>query len=81
MMTTPKSWRPTGLRCGFPLIGFLTTLVLAVVLMNELMPRGLADWQRASMNGLVVVGFRIVMAWIGACAGYASRAKGIQLNH
>lgn len=53
------------------LIGFLTTVVLTVVVMNELMPRALADWQRASRNRLVVVGFCIfVMAWIGAYVGY-----------
>jgi hypothetical protein len=49
------------------LIGFLATLVL----MNELMPRVLADWQRASKNRLVVVGFCIFfIAWIGAYLAY-----------
>jgi hypothetical protein len=53
------------------LIGFITTLVATVVFLNELMPRVLADWQRASKNQLVVVGFCIFfMAWIGAYIGY-----------
>jgi hypothetical protein len=53
------------------LIGFLTTLVLTVVLLNELMPRGLTDWQRASRNRLVILGFCIFfLAWIGAYVGY-----------
>ena len=53
------------------LIGFLATLVLTIVLMNELMPRVLADWQRASKNRLVVVGFCIFfIAWIGAYVAY-----------
>jgi hypothetical protein len=53
------------------LIGFLATLVLTVVLLNELMPRALADWQRASRNRLIIVGFCIFfLAWIGAYVGY-----------
>ena len=55
--------------------------MLTVVLMNELMPRALADWQPASRNRLVVVGFCIfVMAWIGAYVGYPSEVKGIQVE-
>ncbi len=53
------------------LIGFLTTLVLTLVLLNELMPRGLADWQQGSRHRLVIVGFCIFfLAWIGAYIGY-----------
>jgi hypothetical protein len=52
-------------------IGFLATLVLVIVLMNELMPRAFAEWQRGSRNRLVLVGFLIfVIAWIGAYIGY-----------
>lgn len=52
-------------------IGFLATLVLVIVLMNELMPRAFAEWQRGSRNCLVLVGFLIfVIAWIGAYIGY-----------
>ena len=53
------------------IIGFLATLVLTIVLMNELMPRAFAEWQRGSKNRLALVGFCIfVMAWIGAYVGY-----------
>jgi hypothetical protein len=53
------------------IIGFLATLVLTIVLMNELMPRAFAEWQRGSNSRLVLLGFCIfVIAWIGACFGY-----------
>ncbi len=53
------------------LIGFLATLVLSLVLLNELMPRALADCKHASRNWLVNVGFCIFfLAWIGAYVGY-----------
>jgi hypothetical protein len=53
------------------IIGFLATLILTIVLMNELMPRVFAEWQRGSKSRLVMVGFCIfVVAWIGAYFGY-----------
>jgi Mn2+/Fe2+ NRAMP family transporter len=53
------------------IIGFLATLVLTIVLMNELMPRAFAEWQRGSKNRLVLLGFCIfIIAWIGAYFGY-----------
>jgi hypothetical protein len=53
------------------IMGFLATLVLTIVLMNELMPRAFTEWQRGSKNRLVLVGFCIfIIAWIGAYLGY-----------
>jgi hypothetical protein len=53
------------------IVGFLATLVLTIVLMNELMPRAFAEWQSGSKNRLVLLGFCIfVIAWIGAYFGY-----------
>ena len=53
------------------IIGYLATLVLAIVLMTEFLPRSFAEWQRASKNRLVFIGFCIfVLGWIGAYIGY-----------
>jgi Mn2+/Fe2+ NRAMP family transporter len=53
------------------IVGFLATLVLTIVLMNELISRTFAEWQRGSKNRLGLVGFCIfVVAWIGAYFGY-----------
>ena len=71
----PAAGRPTKEHQLFAIftgiIGFLATMVLTLVLMNELMPRAFAEWQRGSRNRLVLVGFFIfVIAWIGAYIGY-----------
>jgi hypothetical protein len=51
------------------IVGFLGTLVLTIVLMNELMPSSFVELQREK-NRLILVGLCIfVIAWIGAYIG------------
>ena len=53
------------------LVGFLGTLVLAVVLLSELMPRSLAEWQRATEDRPLLVGWIIfAIAVVGGYIGY-----------